>query len=208
MTRSALRHCRVPGATALVLGLLAGALAGPALAQTGPAKPPAGKPTTEKPAAPPAAPAQEAPPVRTETVTYGNWTATCRDRVGAVSQRTCSAILRITNTKSRQDVLIWEIGNDAANNPVTALRTPLGVMVKEGVSIALGSGKPRKLDYVLCDARGCEASGPFDAGFARELGAATEAAVSFTPINSKPVTLTIPLKGIADALAALRRQPR
>ncbi|MCX5481597.1 invasion associated locus B family protein [Kaistia geumhonensis] len=177
-------------AAAVVAGvLLAGA---PAEAQTPPPKP------VEAPKAAASAPR------RTETVVYDNWTVTCRDGATKNAARSCSASLRVINNKTQQNLVIWEIGNDATGKPAVALRVPLGVLTRPGVVLTIGSGKPRKFDYVMCDRQGCEAAGPFDNALARELGAAAEASVTIVATNGQPIAFKVPLKGIAQAVPALR----
>ncbi|WP_334176021.1 invasion associated locus B family protein [Pseudoxanthobacter sp.] len=171
------------GAALLVAGSLA---AGPALAQA------------------PAAKTKPTAPQRTETVVYDNWTVTCHDSLADNARRTCSASLQVTNRKNGQSVLIWEIGTDSAGKPTYAVRTPLGVRVKEGIRMTVGAAKPRQVDYVLCDTRGCEAAAPFDDALARDLKAASEASIAFTATNGQTFTIKVPLKGISQALAAMR----
>lgn len=177
---------------------------------------PAQKPATQaapKPAAAqgqaaqgqPAAPAQPSAPVRTETIVYDNWVVTCRDTVGKSSKRNCSATMQISNKKTRQSLFVWQIGQDSDGKPVFAVRTPLGVKVQDGVQLSVGNGKPRKVDFVLCEQRGCDARGPFDDGFAKELVAGNEATAAFVLANGKTVNLKLPLTGIDKALPALRR---
>ena len=178
MTR---RHTGVLGLLAAVPLLLAGTSA--ALAQAKPA---------------------DGAPVRTETVVYENWIVTCRDRVEKSSKKICAATLKVSDTKSKRDVLVWQIGQDDAGAPTFAFRVPFGVRVKEGVSVVVDSGKPRKVDYVTCDNRGCEAAGPLDAAFGKELLGGRQATVTFTLINGRPVSLKVPLNGIAKALPALK----
>lgn len=190
------------GRTAVILSatLLAGVLlAGPASAQTAPA-----------PAARPAAPAQAKPaenqaPVRTETVVYDNWVLTCRDRVEKSSKRICSASMRITESKSKQDIFVWQIGQDGAGAPTYLVRTPLGVRLQDGVQIALDAGKPRKAGFVACDRRGCEAIAAFDDAFGKELAGAKEGTASFVLTNGKTVNVKLPLAGVAKVLPALKR---
>lgn len=177
-------HLRPLLAAAIVISC--GMFAPPVLGQAQPAKP------------------EASAPQRTETIVYDNWTVTCHDSLSKDAKRVCSANLRVTNNQTRQNVLIWEIGNDATGKPTFALRTPLGVMIKEGVQLTLGTGKPRKVDYVLCDTRGCEAAAPFDAALSRELTAASEASVVFVATNGQPISLKIPVKGIVEALPSLR----
>ena len=204
---------------ALLMPTLAGAQSAPV--QSAPLKPaqaapgqsaPNQKPVAQKPAATqaaaqgqPAAPAQPTAPVRTETIVYDNWVVTCRDTVGKSSKRNCSAVMQISNKKTKQSVFVWQIGQDNDGKAVFAVRTPLGVRVQDGVQITVGNGKPRKVDFVLCEQRGCNARGPFDDAFAKELVAGTEATAAFTLADGKTVNLKLPLNGIDKALPALRR---
>lgn len=167
--------------------------ASPSRAQTAPAAPAQAKP------------AESTAPVRTETVVYDNWVVTCRDRVEKSSKRTCSAAMQITESKSKQTIFLWQIGQDPAGVPTYLVRTPLGVRLKDGVQIVLDAGKPRKADFAACDQRGCEAVAPFEDAFARELAAAKEGTATFVLTNGKTVNVKLPLAGIAKALPALKR---
>ena len=158
-----------------------------------------------KPAQTAAADAAETAPRRTETVVYDNWTVTCQDTLSKGAPRSCSARLRIVNNKTQQNLVVWEIGKDAAGKPVFALRVPLGVLMKPGVVLATGAEAPHKLDYALCDPQGCEAAGPFDEPLARELSGAAEATITIVAANGQPVAFKVPLKGIAAAMAALQK---
>lgn len=151
-----------------------------------------------------AQPKSEAP-VRTETVVYDNWVVTCRERVEKSAKKFCTATMKVTDNKTKRDVLVWQFGQDKAGAPVFALRVPFGVQVKDGVSVTVDAGKPRKADYVSCGGRGgCEAAAPLDAAFTRELSAGKQATVTFVLANGRAVNLKVPLNGIAKALPALR----
>ncbi|SHG00167.1 Invasion protein IalB, involved in pathogenesis [Kaistia soli DSM 19436] len=189
----ALGSARPAARAGLAIGIFAGLMMSQALAQT-PAPKPA--PSTPKPAA--------SAPQRTETVVYDNWTVTCHDSLSKDAKRTCAANLRVINNKTQQNLLVWEIGNDATGKPIFALRVPLGVLTRPGIVLTVGAGKPRKFDYVLCDPQGCEAAGPFDNALSKELGAAAEATVTFVATTGQPIALKVPLKGIAEAVPALR----
>ncbi|HWJ75118.1 MAG TPA: invasion associated locus B family protein [Kaistia sp.] len=143
-------------------------------------------------------------PKRTETVVYDNWTVTCNDTLSKDAKRSCAANLRIVNNKTQQNLLVWEIGNDAAGKPTFALRVPLGILTRPGIVLTVGAGKPHKIDFVLCDPQGCEAAGAFDNALSRELGAASEATVTFVATTGQAIALKVPLKGIAEAVPALR----
>lgn len=190
----------------------------PATGQFTPTQPPAQKPvaqgtTAQKPAVQaaqntavqPAAPAQPAAPQRTETIVYDNWVVTCRDTVGKSSKRSCSAVMQITNKKTKKSIFVWQIGQDKDGKSIFGMRTPLGVRVQDGIQLSVGTGKPRKVDFVLCAQSGCDARGPFDDAFAKELVAGSEATAAFVLADGKTVNLKLPLAGIDKALPALRR---
>lgn len=174
-------------AAALMLGscLLAGAPA--AFAQTAPA-----------------APAAPKAPVRTETTTFDNWVVTCRVSLEKGAKKSCVASLKVTESKSKKTVLMWQIGQDKAGVPTYLVRTPLGVRLKDGVQITIGKGKPRKIDYASCHSGGCEAIGPFEDAFGKELLTASEVVASFVLTNGQTVNVTLPMAGIAQALPALK----
>ncbi|MDF2998880.1 MAG: Invasion associated locus family protein [Xanthobacteraceae bacterium] len=151
------------------------------------------------------APAQPSTPVRTETIVYDNWVVTCRDTVGKSSKRNCSAVMQISNKKTNKSIFVWQIGQDQDGKAVFGVRTPLGVKVQEGVQLSVGTGKPRKIDFVACAQNGCDARGPFDDAFAKELVAASEATAAFVLADGKTVNLKLPLTGIDKALPAIRR---
>lgn len=152
----------------------------------------------------PAGQAGSTAPVRTETVVYDNWVVTCRDRLEKGSKKTCSASMQIKDSKSNNIVLVWQVGRNPAGEPTHVIRTPLGVRLKDGVQVALGGGKPRKLDYASCSQQGCEAIAPFEDGLSKELAGAKEAVVSFTLANGQAINVTVPLNGVDKALPALK----
>lgn len=172
----------------LAPSLLAGVPA--ALAQTAPAAPPA----------PNAAKA----PVRTETTVFDNWVVTCRSSIEKGAKKTCVASMKVTESKSKKTVLLWQIGQDKAGVPTYLLRTPLGVRLKDGVQITIGKGKPRKVDYASCGRGGCEAIGPFEDAFGKELTTAKDVVASFVLSNGQTVKVTLPMAGIDKALPALK----
>lgn len=157
----------------------------------------------------PAAMAQQAPaastaPVRTETTVFDNWVVTCRARLEKGAKKTCVATLKVTESKSKKTVMLWQIGQDAAGNPAYLIRTPLGLRIKDGVQITIGKGKPHKVDFASCSNKGCQATGPFEDSFAKELAGAKDAVASFVLANGQTVNITLPIGGIDKALPALK----
>lgn len=181
--------------TALAAGFGLSLLAGLAQAQT-------------KPAPQPAAQGQQpATPVRTETTPYDNWILTCQESTTAGAKagtKTCWATMRVTEKDRNQVVLVWILGKDAKGTPTLSLQTPTGLLLKDGLAITLGS-TTRRVPYVACDARSCEAAAPYDAAFANDLAAAKEAAVTFVTRDGREVTVKLPLAGTDKVLTALKK---
>jgi invasion protein IalB len=201
------------------LALLA---AGASLAQstsTTPARPPANRPAAPPAAAPAAAPAQAAPgasaqaapaaptqsqPVRTETITFTNWTVTCRE-VGGATKRNCSAVMQAIDQNRRQVVMTWIFGHTPEGALTTVLRTPTGVLLQRGVDLKLGEAAPRKLTYVNCDTQQCEATIPMDNAFVKDASAAQSAAAVIVAKTGQTITVTLPIAGFDKAVAAVTK---
>lgn len=147
-------------------------------------------------------------PIKTETTSYENWILTCQElppAAGAkVGKKTCWAAMQVTDAKSQQVVLVWKIGKDAKEVPTIALTTPTGVLVREGVDLAIGQNV-RKLAYQWCSPKECEASTPYDQAFANDLSAAKEATLSFRIQDGRQVSVKVALNGIDKVLASLKK---
>ena len=109
--------------------------------------------------------------MRTETITYNNWTVTCRE-VGGQPKRNCSAVMQAVDQNRKQVVLTWIFGHTPEGALTTVLRTPTGVLIQRGVELRVGDTTPRKLNYVNCDQQQCEATLPMDEVFVRDASAA------------------------------------
>jgi invasion protein IalB len=153
----------------------------------------------------PAAAAAAAAPARTETVTYDSWSVTCRDTLDTKSKKVCSATLQVADEKSGQTLLVWIIGHNSEGALLTLMRTPTGVLIQKGVELKLGSGPTRKLGYLSCDARQCEATAPIDDAIAREAAGAKEATITVYATDGRGINFNVPVKGTDKAIAAVGR---
>ncbi|MEP9354698.1 invasion associated locus B family protein [Xanthobacter sp. KR7-65] len=153
-------------------------------------------------------PAQPAGPVKTETTSFDNWVLTCQEvppAAGAkTGKRTCFAAMRVTDSQSKRVVVVWKIGRDAKDAPTIAITTPTGVLVREGVDIAIGQNT-RKLAYQWCNASECEASLAYDQPLANDLGASKEATISFRLQDGRQVNVKVAIAGIDKVLAGLKK---
>lgn len=202
----------VAGAGVVLGGMLVTSVLGQAETSQGNARPDpatAARAIQLAQANPPAPAQQQQPqraPVRSETTPFDNWTMTCQEALPAAGakagKKTCWATMRVSDAKSQQVVLVWLIGRDAKDVPTISLQTPTGVLVRDGVDVAIGQ-TVRKLPYQACDQNGCEASGPYDAAFAKDLAAAKEATVSFKARDGRQIAVKVSVSGADKLLAAL-----
>ena len=170
------------------------------------------KPAPQPPAAQasPAAPA--AGPVRTETITYDAWTVNCRDTPDGKSKKICSATLPMVVQQQNQRVTVggWIIAHNNEGALLSLLQTPqidVGVLIGKGVTLKIGDGRPRQINYVDCNPQRCEATMPMDDAFIRELMAGVNgpAAITFWKTDGADFTINIQsIKGIDKAIAAVR----
>jgi invasion protein IalB len=153
-------------------------------------------------AAPPAAPSL---PQRTETITYDNWTVTCRDTIGGTAKKVCSAMLQIVDQKQKSVIFAWLIGRNAEGALLTVMQTPTGVLIQKGLELKVDNANVRRLNYSSCATESCEASAVMDDGFNKEMIAGQTATATVYAVNGQGVNFNIPLKGIDKAIASIGR---
>jgi invasion protein IalB len=183
------KHCKT-----LTLGCLAGFLAGAAAAA--PAEAPA-----------PATPAEPvAKIVRTERLAFDNWTVTCAYSDQAAAKPVCSALTQVAEKSANGPRVIfnWWIG-DQDSKRVSVLSSPTGVMIAPGVEMKIGTGAAKKYGYTQCAPQRCDTMIPMDAAIVAELKKAPTTEVNIVGIGGKNVKLTVTMKGIDQALAALAK---
>lgn len=145
-----------------------------------------------------AAPAQESKPRRIETTVFDSWTVTCGEN--EAGKKNCNAVLRVIDNESGNVVLVWLVAKDANNKLASAMQTPTGIQLANGVSLKLGAAAARKLAYVNCMPNHCEAVAPLDAAFLKEINAATEASATITLVDGRTAEFKFPLKGATEAI--------
>jgi len=155
--------------------------------------------------APAGAPEQ---PVRTETVTYDEWTVTCR----YATKKVCSAELAMVMQQQNQRVNLgaWIIAHNNQGALVSLLQTPqinVGVLVSKGMELKLGKAKPTRIGYIACNPQRCEGTMPMDEALIREAIASsnTPATITFWKADGSEFTINLQsIKGIDRAIAAVR----
>ncbi len=159
------------------------------------------------PAAQPQAQAQppaQPQPVRTEILSFDNWSVTCREFAEGKRKRICFALLQIAqqNNNQSQVVFSWTIGSDDDNRQMMTLQTPTGVLIAPGIDLKLAKGS-HTVPYTACETGHCLATQPIDAALSREIAASPDIQAIIHASDGRDVTINIPMKGFDRAYAAL-----
>jgi invasion protein IalB len=140
-----------------------------------------------------------------KTANFGVWELRCRKDAPA-SAKGCFGILEVKDTKLGKIVLVWVVGRNAAGEIGMTVQTPGGVLLSQGVVIALDQGKPEKLVYASCSHRGCLASGPLSDDFVARAKAAGKSKLAIVGLNGKTTTFAIPMEGFDKLVAGVKGQ--
>jgi invasion protein IalB len=144
--------------------------------------------------------------VRTETITYDNWTVSCAylDRRGAKPR--CSAVLRIAEKINNvpRVIFTWIIG-EQKSKIVSVLSMPPGVLIAPGVDVKIGADSVKTYSYSLCASDHCEAIVPMSATIIAQLKRAPTVEVTIIGLRGQSVKFTVKTKGFQQAFAALTK---
>jgi invasion protein IalB len=80
-------------------------------------------------------------------------------------------------------------------------------MVDRGIVLDAGTEKPITIPFQLCTPTGCQAVANLAPDFIDTLRKAQKASATVFPIGAQGIQLTLSVKGLADALAALKQPP-
>jgi invasion protein IalB len=109
------------------------------------------------------------------------------------------------------------VGRNAQGVLTANLQTPSGgiafgggrqlnaVQIQKGMELKLGDAQVRKLGFVACAPGVCQASGPMDDAFVRELMAAAEATITIYNQGGQAINFQVPQKGFDKVIAAIGR---
>lgn len=157
----------------------------------------------------PTAQAPQAPPQpRVEVVksaTYGDWVYTCVKTPGGTDTR-CSISQQLSDAKTKAPLFLWRVGQDGKGGLVGEWQTRSGVLVDRGVVIDAGTDKPVTVPFQACLPDGCRAVANLTADVIDKMAKATKASATVFPVgDASGVQLSVSVKGLADALAALKQ---
>lgn len=151
----------------------------------------------------PSASLEKASAVAVDTVVIENWALSCRENSPEAGKKQCSAINRITDQKTGQVLFVWLVGKNKEQQLVSSFQTPTGVLIAPGLDLILNDQRARKISFVACDERRCDASLLMDQKFTDELKLAQEASAQIVSVTGHNILFKINPKGIQDIVAAL-----
>jgi len=185
-------------ATSIVLGLvLAAGIVAPRAEAA--ARTTTGKQDREQPAGP-------SGPQRIETVIYDSWRVICRDVVGVKDKKNCTAILQVAEPQQKRVVFTWVLGYDNKGTLTAVFQTPVGVQLLRGLELKLGQAQVRRVSYITCSSRICEAVTPLNAVLLKEAMASKTATATAYAMNGRGVQFSINMKGFDKAIEALQQR--
>jgi invasion protein IalB len=176
---------------------------------------PTPRPAPVPPAAQNAAPAAQgaaataasapAKPVVTKTQAYGDWIYTCVKQKESDAKAQCSIVQQLSDTQSKAPLFLWRIAAADKGAMVAEWQTRTGIMVDRGITLDAGTEKPIVIPFQLCTPTGCQAVANLAPDFIATLSKAQKATATVFPIGAKGIQLTLSVKGLPDALAALKQ---
>jgi len=153
------------------------------------------------------------------TSTYGDWTVRCRPRPspadgpeeggpteGALCEMIQAATVAQDNGPARRLMEIAMGRLPGADTVTILVRTPLGVALREGVTVARESGVPGadlSLSYLSCDAQGCLAETTVQPDTIKTLAASDAARVVFVDRAGRRIGVPLSFTGLMAAFHAL-----
>ncbi len=139
----------------------------------------------------------------TKTATYGDWIYTCV-KVPNVPEARCGISQQLSDAKSKAPLFLWRIVQDGKGGYVGEWQTRSGIMVDRGIVMEAGTDKPVTVPFEACLPEGCRAVAKLTPDAIAAIGKAQSASATVFPVGSQPVKLTLSVKGLSDALAALQ----
>ena len=154
----------------------------------------------------PALPAHAASP---EGETFGDWRVACNEAGPGGELASCQAYLSLVEEKTGMKALSvsFHVAQGAAQ-PTGVVVLPLGVALRPGVQMRVGKqSRLVRLEPEVCYPDGCRADFEVDPALQQEMTAAREFTVGFFAYTreDKPASIAVSTKGLAAAIARLKR---
>jgi len=134
--------------------------------------------------------------------TYKSWTVRCATPAATKKQaapvRVCEMALVLSQKKSGQRLLTMALQPDKQGASVTLI-TPFGLLLSQGVNVAVDGNPVAKGAFRTCLPRGCVSIIKLAKGAVKKLIAGDTAIITMKTTNGQDFALKIPLAGFAAA---------
>jgi invasion protein IalB len=127
---------------------------------------------------------------------FEDWLVTCQT---AGTAKSCAMSQTLTEASSTQIALVWIIEMNADGRAKAIVRTPLGVLLPEGVHVSIGNGGQTDVPFRFCGANSCTAEFVFGEDWLSRVRSASAITVDFMSLAGQPVSLGLSLKGFRAA---------
>lgn len=132
-----------------------------------------------------------------------NWDRVCQE--SSAARQTCQLIQKVSQKPSGQLLLVLAVGYTGPNGlPQMIFSIPLGTLLTQGVKVQFERQPEVALSVTTCLPAGCIATLNLSPAQLAALAQGHEARVRYAAANGQPITLAVPITGLADALPALR----
>jgi invasion protein IalB len=154
----------------------------------------------------PPAQGQAPQPIVTKQAMYGDWNYTCVKTDASQATPSCSILQTLSNSATKHLAFLWRIiASD--KGLVSVWLTPTNVIISQGLVIDIGQPKALALPFNYCTSGECQVQADMAQDFVDTLTKATKANVTIFPLGAKPTTYPFSVKGLADAITALKTPP-
>ena len=152
----------------------------------------------------PAASAPATPKIEvTKRQAFGDWIYACIKVPNSADTR-CQISQQLSDSATKQPLFAWRITQDGQGGLVGEWETRSGILVDRGIVMDMGTEKPVTIPFQACLPQGCTAVAKLAPEVISAMSKAGNASATISPVGGKPVKLTLSVKGLSDALAALQ----
>ena len=106
---------------------------------------------------------------------------------------------RLYNKKTKQVVLAWLVGQNAKGEQVMTLRTPLGLLLSEGIIVKIDDNPDLVMSFRTCVQTFCEAVQKLNRALLATLKKGAAAKVQLRNLQARRININVSLKGFSKA---------
>lgn len=141
------------------------------------------------------------PTRKTTNQQIGDWSVTCTSSEGG--SKSCAMAQRLSDAKTKQVVLAWLVGLNAAGDKVITLRTPLGLLLHKGIVLQVDDNPHLIVSFRTCIKAFCEAAHALDRSLLGLLKNGRVARVELQNLQGKTLKFNVSLRGFSKAYGIL-----